>query len=67
MADLVGSPAEVVDRLAQYRQIGATRAYFRVLDLRDLDQIALLGATVVPMLAERGGAATNSFKEIRRP
>jgi hypothetical protein len=28
--------------------VGATRAYLRLLDLRDLDQITLLGATVVP-------------------
>ncbi len=48
MADLAGTPDEVVEQLAAYREVGATRAYLRLLDLRDLDQITLLGATVVP-------------------
>ena len=48
MADLVGMPDEVVEQLAAYRELGATRAYLRLLDLRDVDHITLLGATVVP-------------------
>lgn len=48
MADLAGTPDEVVEHLAAYGEVGATRAYLRLLDLRDLDQITLLGETVVP-------------------
>jgi F420-dependent oxidoreductase-like protein len=49
MADLVGLPAEVAEQLAQYTALGATRAYLRILDLHDLDQIALLGTAVLPL------------------
>jgi F420-dependent oxidoreductase-like protein len=49
-ADLSGTPDQVVEQLAAYRDVGATRAYFRVLDLRDVEQIALLGEAVVPQV-----------------
>jgi F420-dependent oxidoreductase-like protein len=52
LADLAGTPAEVVERLAGYAECGATRAYLRLLDLRDVEQIELLGAAVVPSFAE---------------
>ena len=47
-ADLAGTPAQIVERLAVYRDLGAARAYLRLLDLRDVEQIALLGQAVVP-------------------
>jgi F420-dependent oxidoreductase-like protein len=47
-ADLAGSPGEISETLGQYKELGATPAYLRILDLRDLDQIALLGADVLP-------------------
>jgi F420-dependent oxidoreductase-like protein len=47
-ADLRGTPDEVLEQLAAYRAIGADRAYLRLLDLRDVDHIALLGASLVP-------------------
>jgi F420-dependent oxidoreductase-like protein len=50
-ADLAGTPDQVVEQLAAYREIGADRAYLRVLDLRDVEQIELLGASVLPALA----------------
>jgi alkanesulfonate monooxygenase len=52
-ADLVGTPRQVVEQLMAYRDVGATRAYFRVLDLRDVEQIALLGEAVLPELTTR--------------
>ncbi len=46
MADLVGTPGQVAEQLDTYRALGAARAYLRVLDLRDLDQVGLLGDVV---------------------
>jgi F420-dependent oxidoreductase-like protein len=46
-ADLAGTPDEVVEQLAAYRDVGADRAYLRLLDLRDVEQIELLGSTVL--------------------
>jgi F420-dependent oxidoreductase-like protein len=51
MADLSGTPDEVVDQLSLVQELGADRAYLRVLDLRDLEQIALIGDTVLPAFA----------------
>src|SRR5829696_4981883 len=47
-ADLAGTPEQVVEQLSAFRDVGATRAYFRVLDLRDVEHIELLGDAVVP-------------------
>jgi F420-dependent oxidoreductase-like protein len=48
---LVGSPAEVVDRLGQWReQTGIARVYLQLYDLADLDQIELIGSEVIPQL-----------------
>lgn len=43
---LCGTPAEVVARLEEWRAAGATRVYLQILDLDDLDHIALLGDEV---------------------
>jgi len=55
-ADLSGTPDVVAEQLLAYRAVGATRAYLRVLDLRDTEQITLLGALVLPDVT-RGSAA----------
>jgi F420-dependent oxidoreductase-like protein len=49
-AHLAGTPAEVIDRIGQYRDHGATTVYLQVLDLHDLDHLELLAAEVVPAL-----------------
>jgi F420-dependent oxidoreductase-like protein len=46
-----GTPDAVVDRLGRYAEAGATRAYLRVLDLDDLDQLELVAAKVLPQLS----------------
>lgn len=46
-----GTPAEVVERLSEYRRAGASRSYLQVLDMEDLDQLALIAAEVMPRLA----------------
>jgi F420-dependent oxidoreductase-like protein len=47
---LAGSPAEVVDKLGQYAEAGASRAYLQVLDLQDLDHLELIAAEVLPQV-----------------
>ncbi|MHB8465803.1 MAG: LLM class F420-dependent oxidoreductase [Acidimicrobiales bacterium] len=46
--DAGGLPGEVVERLHQYRDAGAERVYLQMLDVRDLDHLALLAAEVLP-------------------
>jgi F420-dependent oxidoreductase-like protein len=45
-----GTPAEVVDVLGRYPEVGATRAYLQVLDLADLDHLDVVAAEVAPQL-----------------
>ena len=46
-ADLVGLPSQIAEQLDEYAALGATRVYLRVLDLRDLAHIELLGSQVL--------------------
>jgi alkanesulfonate monooxygenase SsuD/methylene tetrahydromethanopterin reductase-like flavin-dependent oxidoreductase (luciferase family) len=46
-----GSPAEVLERLAEFAAAGSTRAYLQVIDLEDLDHIELIAAEVMPHLS----------------
>jgi len=45
---LTGTPAEVVEKIATYTDVGVDRLYFQALDQSDLDHVALLGAEVLP-------------------
>jgi F420-dependent oxidoreductase-like protein len=45
-----GSPAEVLEILADYAEAGVGRVYLQVLDLDDLDQLALVGEEVLKVL-----------------
>ncbi|HLI14436.1 MAG TPA: TIGR03560 family F420-dependent LLM class oxidoreductase [Acidimicrobiales bacterium] len=47
---LAGFPAEVVDKMARYRDAGARRFYLQVLDLADLDHLRLVGEEVQPFV-----------------
>lgn len=47
---LVGTPAEIVDRLGPYLEAGVQRVYLQVLDLSDLDHIELFANEVVRQL-----------------
>lgn len=47
---LAGSPAEVVDKIGRYAEIGASRVYLQVLDLDDLDHLELISAQVQAQL-----------------
>jgi F420-dependent oxidoreductase-like protein len=47
---LTGTPAEVVDKIGTYADIGATRLYLQVLDLADLDHLELIASEVAPQI-----------------
>ncbi len=47
---LGGTPGEVVAKIAEFDEIGAERIYLQVLDLSDLDHLALIASDVVPQL-----------------
>ena len=46
-----GTPEEVAGRLLEYADAGAERSYLQVIDLDDLDHVALIAAEVLPRLA----------------
>ncbi|GAY14223.1 LLM class F420-dependent oxidoreductase [Mycobacterium sp. shizuoka-1] len=48
---LVGTPAEIVDRLAPFIEAGVERVYLQVLDQTDLDHVELFATEVVRQLA----------------
>ncbi|MGY4710936.1 LLM class F420-dependent oxidoreductase [Mycolicibacterium sp. CBM1] len=48
---LVGTPAEIVDRLGPFIEAGVQRVYLQVLDLADLDHVELFATEVVRQLA----------------
>ncbi len=50
----VGTPQQVVDRLAEIRAAGADTVYFHIYDVDDTDHVALLGADVLPHFAAGG-------------
>src|SRR6266540_2960353 len=50
-SSFAGTPEEVAERLRAFADLGAERAYLQVLDLDDLDQVALLAKEVMPLVA----------------
>jgi F420-dependent oxidoreductase-like protein len=47
---LAGSPAEVVDKIGRYAELGASRFYLQILDLDDLDHLDLIASQVMSQL-----------------
>ncbi|TQF74761.1 LLM class F420-dependent oxidoreductase [Rhodococcus spelaei] len=45
-----GSPAELVDKIGRYRELGSSRIYLQTLDLDDLDHLELVATEVMPQL-----------------
>jgi len=48
---LAGKPAEVVDKLGRYAELGSQRAYLQMLDLHDLDHLDLVATEVMPRVS----------------
>ena len=51
---VIGSPAQLVERIGEFAAIGAGRVHLRLIDLTDLDHLELIAAEVLPQL---GGIA----------
>ncbi|AOX46488.1 LLM class F420-dependent oxidoreductase [Microbacterium sp. BH-3-3-3] len=49
-ANLVGTPAQIADKVERLRALGAERVYFQLLDLRDVAHADLVGAELLPLL-----------------
>lgn len=49
-ANLIGTPAEVAERVERLGARGAQRVYFQLLDLRDVDHADQVGAELLPLL-----------------
>ncbi|MDO3702556.1 LLM class F420-dependent oxidoreductase [Micromonospora sp. C28SCA-DRY-2] len=47
---VVGSPAQLVDRIGEFAAAGATRVHLRLIDFADLDHLELIAAEVLPHL-----------------
>jgi F420-dependent oxidoreductase-like protein len=47
---LAGSPAEVVDKIGRYAELGATRFYLQILDLDDIEHLELISSEVQSQL-----------------
>ncbi|MBC8993936.1 LLM class F420-dependent oxidoreductase [Micromonospora chalcea] len=47
---VVGSPAQLVDRIGEFAATGATRVHLRLIDFDDLDHVELIAAEVLPQL-----------------
>jgi len=47
---LAGTPAELVDKIGQFAEIGAERVYLQLLDLGDLDHLELVAREVLPQV-----------------
>ncbi|GAA3128540.1 LLM class F420-dependent oxidoreductase [Planomonospora alba] len=45
---LAGTPAEVVEKIGRFAELGAERVYLQVLDLGDLEHLELIAAEVLP-------------------
>lgn len=45
-----GTPAEVIEKIGRYRELGITRIYLQTLDLADLDHLELVATEVAPQL-----------------
>ncbi|MGX1614482.1 LLM class F420-dependent oxidoreductase [Micromonospora chalcea] len=47
---VVGSPAQLVDRIGEFAAVGTTRVHLRLIDFDDLDHVELIAAEVLPQL-----------------
>ncbi len=49
---LAGTPAQLIDKIDTYRQLGVSRIYLQVLDISDLDHVGLIADQVLSQVAD---------------
>ncbi|MDQ1175119.1 F420-dependent oxidoreductase-like protein [Microbacterium testaceum] len=49
-ANLIGSPTQIAEKVEHLCALGASRVYFQLLDLRDVEHADLVGAELLPLL-----------------
>ncbi len=49
-SSIAGTPAEAIERIAEFADHGATRLYLQVLDIHDLDHLELIASEVMPQV-----------------
>jgi F420-dependent oxidoreductase-like protein len=47
---VVGTPAEIVDKLSKYIELGVQRIYLQLLDMSDLDHLEFFAGQVIPQV-----------------
>jgi F420-dependent oxidoreductase-like protein len=47
-----GTPDQVVDRIGQFAEAGASRMFLQIMDMSDLDQLDVIAGDVVPQLRQ---------------
>jgi alkanesulfonate monooxygenase SsuD/methylene tetrahydromethanopterin reductase-like flavin-dependent oxidoreductase (luciferase family) len=47
---VAGSPAEAVQRISEFREVGSQRIYLQTMDVDDLDHLELIAAEVAPQV-----------------
>jgi F420-dependent oxidoreductase-like protein len=50
---VVGSPAQLVQRIGEFAEINATRVHLRLIEIADLDHLELIASEVLPQVATR--------------
>lgn len=50
LSGLAGTPAEVVEKIGRFGELGAERVYLQVMDLSDLEHLELIAAEVLPQI-----------------
>jgi F420-dependent oxidoreductase-like protein len=53
---VVGSPAQLVQRIGELAAVGATRVHLRIIEMADLDHLDLIAGEVLPQLPACGPA-----------
>lgn len=47
---MIGSPAQIVDKIGRFAEIGCSRIYLRMMDLHDVAHLELLASEVLPQI-----------------
>jgi alkanesulfonate monooxygenase SsuD/methylene tetrahydromethanopterin reductase-like flavin-dependent oxidoreductase (luciferase family) len=47
---LAGSPAQVVDQIGEFVNLGVSRVFLQIIDMADLDHLDLIASQVAPQL-----------------